>query len=41
VINFKLFPENAGDKCKPRFSLPGKEKEEAFNKLKKINRSKP
>jgi hypothetical protein len=40
VINFKLFPENTGDKCKPSFSLPGKEKEENFDELKK-NKSKP
>jgi len=40
VINFKLFPENTGKKCHPRFSIPGKEKEEAFNELKK-NKSKP
>jgi hypothetical protein len=41
VISVKLFPENTGDKCKPSFSLPGKEKEETFNKLKKKSNSKP
>jgi len=35
VINFRLFPENTGDKCKPSFSLAGKEKWEAFNEFKK------
>ena len=36
MINFKLFPENTGDKRKPkpRFSLPEKEKEESFNEFK-------